>query len=317
MFNPSSERQSSTVYHNGVLVHSTRNIPLETPISLSFNGTSHAVMMATPLDLENFAIGFALTQRILDSIDELESIEIEEVESGFDCRLWIASAKADALATKRRALAGPTGCGICGVESIAEALVPLPTVKLSLRPTPGMIMAAIASLAPAQKLGRETRAVHAAGYWEPEQGLIAVREDVGRHNALDKLAGALAQFNPVTLPARGRGEGGITGCLPDASTLASHEMPDARPPSLALLASRIRESRPGIILLTSRVSVEMVQKTAAIGASVLVAVSAPTSLAISAALEAGVMLIAIARADGFEIFTFPERLQEDAAQSAA
>jgi FdhD protein len=272
-------RLPSLAYRNGVSSRSIRSVPIEMPVSLSFNGTSHAVMLASPRDLEDFALGFAITQRIVDSIEEIEAIEIGTVEGGMDCRLWIAAHRAEKLSERRRALAGPTGCGVCGVEGIADALSPAPHVSISQRPSPPMIMAAMASLAPAQKLGHETRAVHAAGYWEPENGLIAIREDVGRHNALDKLAGALARS-------------------------PRH-------------CKEVSKDRPGIILLTSRVSVEMVQKTALIGASVLVAVSAPTSLAITMAEEAGIMLIGVARADGFEIFTFPERLQEDAAHSAA
>jgi FdhD protein len=256
---------------NGQCAASKRSIAVETPVSLSYNGSSHAVMMASPVDLRDFAIGFSLTQGIVETVDEIDSIEIEEAGRGVDCRLWIAPERADALARKRRALAGPTGCGICGVEGIEEALRPVRRVELTLRPSRLMIMAAMASLAPAQALGMATRAVHAAGYWTARDGLVAIREDVGRHNALDKLAGALAVMAP-------------------------------------------RDD--GLVLLTSRVSIEMVQKSAAIGASVLVAVSAPTSLAIETAEAAGIMLVGVARADGFEIFTFPERLKEDAADAA-
>jgi FdhD protein len=300
-------------YRHGILAPSTRAIPLETPVSLSFNGTSHAVMMATPSDLQDFAIGFSLTQRIVENIDEIDSIEIEQVDRGMDCRLWIAPHRAEALSSRRRALAGPTGCGICGVEGIEEALQPVARVHTAFFPTPSMIMTAIASLAPAQTLGMETRAVHAAGYWTPEDGLIAIREDVGRHNALDKLAGALAR---TPLP-NGRGAGVRENAGHQSEMKPRREPIEQNGPALTLTPgpSPIRER--GVILLTSRVSIEMVQKTAAIGASVIVAVSAPTSLAIETAEAAGILLIGIARADGFEVFTFPERLREDAAHSAA
>ena len=170
-------------------------------------------------------------------------------------------------------MAGPTGCGLCGVESLVEAMRPPPRVGEGRVFTRDQIMTAVDSLFPLQLLNRETRAVHAAGFWEPERGLVAVREDVGRHNALDKLAGALAR------------EGA--------------------------------DARSGLVVLTSRVSIEMVQKSAMIGAPVLVAVSAPTALAVRMAEACGMTLVAIARKDGFEIFTHPHRLKGERASHVA
>jgi FdhD protein len=241
-----------------------REIPEETPVALVYDASTYAVMMATPLDLVDFAVGFSLTEGVVGSPDEIDGLEIVEGELGVEARMWLGEGRRKALAARRRRQAGPTGCGLCGVDSLAEAVRPPLPVTADLHLAPDAILAAVAALAPAQALGERTRALHAAGFWTPAEGLVLVREDVGRHNALDKLAGGLA---------RARRAGG-----------------------------------EGVVLLTSRVSVEMVQKTAAIGASVLVAVSAPTALAARAAGAAGLTLVAVARADGFEVFTHAERI---------
>jgi FdhD protein len=201
---------------------------------------------------------------VVEQASQIESLDIVPHDDGLELRMWLGAAQAERLQQRRRHIAGPTGCGLCGVDSIAEAVRPVATVGEGRRFSPQQIVAAIEALPPLQKLNIETRAVHAAAYYTPERGVVALREDVGRHNALDKLAGALARQ-------------GI-----DASG--------------------------GVVLLTSRVSVEMVQKTAVIGAAVLVAVSAPTALAVRMAEAAGLTLAAIARADGFELFSHPQRI---------
>jgi FdhD protein len=182
--------------------------------------------------------------------------------------MWLADKKAVRLSERRRHIAGPTGCGLCGIDSIAEAVRPAAVVAKGRSFSPRELMTAMAGLSPLQPINIETRAVHAAAFWTPSAGIVALREDVGRHNALDKLAGALAQ----------------------TKTPASE----------------------GVVLLTSRVSVEMVQKTAAMGAPVMVAVSAPTALAVRMAEAAGITLVAVARSDGFEIFTHPDRINPTA-----
>jgi FdhD protein len=241
-----------------------RAIPEETAIAFTYNTASYAVMMATPQDLEDFAIGFSLTEGVIPSPDAIETIEIVEEEVGIELRIWLKARDAVEFLGRRRKMAGPTGCGLCGIESLIEAMRPPPKVWGDLIFAPDEIMTAIDSLFPLQELNRETRAVHGAGFYDPGRGLVAVREDVGRHNALDKLAGALARE-----------------CL---------------------------TAEQGIVLLTSRVSVEMVQKSAAISAPIIVAVSAPTALAVRMAEAAGMTLVAVARKDGFEVFTHPHRI---------
>lgn len=241
-----------------------RAIPEETAVAFTYNGGSYAVMMATPQNLEDFAYGFSLTEGIVSSVDEIERVEVIESELGIELRMWLTEAVGAVYADRRRHLAGPTGCGLCGIESLGEAMRKPQQIQSRLAFHPDEIMQALRALAPAQTLNRETRAVHAAAFWQRGRGLVAVREDVGRHNALDKLAGALAQ----------RGTAGADG----------------------------------FVLFTSRVSVEMIQKAAAIGVPLVVAVSAPTALAVRMADAAGITLVAVARDDGFEIFTHGERV---------
>jgi FdhD protein len=252
---------------------SDRAIPEETAIAFTFNTASYAVMMATPQDLKDFAIGFALTEGVISTIDSIEDIDIVEEEIGIELRIWLKSPQAAEFLGRRRKMAGPTGCGLCGVESLVEAMRPPPAVGEGLVFTPNQIMTALDSLFPRQILNHETRAVHAAAFWDPKCGLVAVREDVGRHNALDKLAGALARDNTT--------------------------------------------AQQGLVVLTSRVSVEMVQKSAAIGAPIIAAVSAPTALAVRMANSCGMTLVAIARKDGFEVFTHPQRVKGELVTSVA
>jgi FdhD protein len=252
------------IWRDGHLGEGARLIPEETAIALTYNGGTYAVMMGTPQNLQDFAIGFSLSEGIVQSPEEIVSLDIVELDDGIELRMWLASSQAERVNERRRHIAGPTGCGICGIESIAEAVRPAAIVAEGRVFSPHEIMTAMASIALLQQINIQTRAVHAAAFWTPTQGLVALREDVGRHNALDKLAGALAQ-------------------------------------------EKISASE-GIVLLTSRVSVEMVQKTATIGAPLMVAVSAPTALAVRTADAAGITLAAIARADGFEIFTHPRRI---------
>jgi FdhD protein len=253
----------------GSTLDGERAVPEEVPVALTYDGGTQAVMMASPADLEDFAVGFSVTERIVAAPGEIRSLEVVEEAAGIELRMWLAAPRSAVLAERRRLIAGPTGCGLCGIDSLAEAVRPPPVVGVGRSFSAGEITAGLRALAAAQALGRETRAVHAAGWFEPGRGLVAIREDVGRHNALDKLAGALARQ-------------GLNG-------------------------------RGGLGILTSRLSVELVQKAAAIGIPILVAVSAPTALAVRTAEASGITLVAVARNDGFEIFTHRERINEQQA----
>lgn len=253
-----------TALRNGVASTGARTVAEETAIAFTYNRAAYAVMMASPADLEDFAAGFSLAEGIIASPTEIASLEIVASDLGVELRMELTGAVADKFTERRRLMAGPVGCGLCGIESLTEAMRPLPSVQGTVALTPRDIAQALGEMNRKQAMSQLTRAVHAAGFWSPAKGLVALREDVGRHNALDKLAGALA----------------YAGVSPTTGT----------------------------VVISSRVSVEMVQKAAMMGAPMLIAVSAPTALAIRTAERAGITLVAIARDDGFEVFTGGERV---------
>ena len=264
---------SRKVWRESGVSEAARAVPEETAVALTYNGGTHAVMMATPANLQDFAVGFSLAEGVVQTPDEIESIEICDLDGGVELRMWLPQANEEMLRERRRQIAGPTGCGLCGVDSIQAALKPAAIVEGG-GPSfsPQQIMAAMQSVAALQVINIETRAVHAAAFWTAARGIICLREDVGRHNALDKLAGALAREKIAPID--------------------------------------------GIVLLTSRVSVEMVQKSAAMGAAVIVSVSAPTALAVRMAETAGITLVAVARADGFEVFTHSQRILKETSHAS-
>ncbi|WP_018235180.1 formate dehydrogenase accessory sulfurtransferase FdhD [Ensifer sp. BR816] len=258
----------------GAMIRQSRVVPEETAIALTYGGSTHAVMMATPADLEDFAVGFSLTEGIITDPDQIETVDVVAEDKGIDLQIMLRDEQNDALRLRRRHMAGPVGCGLCGIESIEQAVRATPDVSGSaLRLSEQDIVQAVGLLNGQQPLHLETRAVHGAAFYVPGRGLIAVREDVGRHNALDKLTGAAARA-------------GFKGA-------------------------------EGAVVVTSRVSVEMVQKTAIAGSPVIIAISAPTALAIRTAEAAGMTLVALVRGDEFEIFTHPERIESGAVADVA
>ncbi|MDQ0456599.1 formate dehydrogenase accessory sulfurtransferase FdhD [Rhizobium paknamense] len=252
-------------FQAGVITAASRIVPEEVPIAFSYGGSTHAVMMGTPQDLEDFALGFSLAEGIITSAADVLSVEPVEAGAGIDVQVTLQDDSAEALVARRRRMAGPVGCGLCGIESIEQATRQVPQVTVpGFSVTPEHIHEAMRALGRAQSLNRETHAVHGAGFFIPGEGLLAIREDVGRHNALDKLVGAVLRAG--------------------------------------------RKGDEGMVVVTSRLSVEMVQKAAILGAPVLAAISAPTALAIETAEAAGMTLIGIARGEDFEIFTRPDRV---------
>lgn len=263
-------------YRDGRVTQGARALPDEVAVALSYNGSTQAVMMATPADLEDFARGFTLTEGIATP-DEIDSITAVETPQGIDLQIWLRAEAADRQARRRRSMAGPVGCGLCGIDSLQEAMRhPRPLGPDVFRMRPAQVLTALQELERHQPLHDITRAAHGAAFWA-EGAIRLSREDVGRHNALDKLIGALMHA--------------------DAGTGA--------------------QARRGALILTCRVSIDMVQKACAARLPVVIAVSAPTSAAVAMADTAGLTLIGLARPDSFEIFTHPARIEPEESADVA
>lgn len=235
-----------------------REIAVEAPVNILFGGIPFAVMMTTPTELEDFAIGFSLTEGIIGALSDIRGVAIERAAQGLKVNVTLAGERMSAHLARGRAISGRTGCGLCGLEDLAY-LPAARRVAAGARPIdPAAVRTALQALDQSQPLNARTRAVHAAAWCDRGGAIVALREDVGRHNALDKLIGALVRD-------------------------------DISPGD-------------GFFVITSRCSFEMVAKAAVFGASTLVALSAPTSLAIERAAACGITLIAIARPDHALIF---------------
>lgn len=238
----------------------------ETPVALIYNGVSHAVMLATAQDLEDFALGFSLSEGILQKPSELYGVEIRKQANGLELHCEIASERFMQLKDRRRTLAGKTGCGLCGAESLAQALRYPQPLNTAVVFQASSIERGLAAIQAQQRIQQQTGATHASAFVLADGTVRLVREDVGRHNALDKLIGALQKMRQQ-----------------------QYEM-------------------EGFIITTSRASFEMVQKTATAGVALLVAVSAPTGLAVRVAEHCGLALAGFARSNRYVVYSHPERI---------
>lgn len=262
-------------FANGRLETTEDVIAEEVPVALEYNGISHTVMMVTPHDLEAFALGFSLSEGIIRTAEDVYDIAVVNACNGISVQLEVASACFNRLKEKRRSMTGRTGCGLCGSDSLDQALR-LPVLAQPLKSTVSVTTMAVQqglhALSSGQSLQKITGATHACALVNVQGELLLCREDVGRHNALDKLIGAMCQDKQVAEQA-------------------------------------------AFIVTSSRASYEMVQKTIAAGISMLVAVSAPTGLAIRVAEAYGVTLIGFAREGRFVVYSDQQQLLKEVSHS--
>lgn len=261
--NPLLELQARQ-WHAGEVSEQAEIIAEETPVAIVYNGIPHVVMMATPQDLEDFALGFSVTEELIGSPADLKRMECVRYSQGIEIQATVSPACEEVIASRTRRLTGRTGCGICGADSVTAVLKQLHPVEDTVRIPPEAIQNALGSLASHQALNAAAGAVHAAAWAGLDGGIQVVREDVGRHNALDKLIGALLK--------------------------------------------RGTDPKTGFVVVTSRASFEMVQKTSVLGAPLMAAVSGPTGLAVRIAHQAGLTLVGFARGDRHTVYTHPQRV---------
>ena len=246
---------------DGTRIPQQRRVPIEAPVAISFLGIGYAVMMATPADLEDLAYGFARSERLIDSASDVIGIEVRQAEKGVLLGIELAPERHDRVLARVRHRVGESSCGLCGIENLEQALRPLPVLPPPARIVPAAIFRALEALRAHQPLNAETGAVHAAALCDADGKVLAAREDVGRHNAFDKLVGL---------------------CLREGRDLAG-----------------------GFAVLSARCSYELVEKAALAGIPLLVTISAPTSLAVDRAQDAGLTLVALARSDSVLVMSDP------------
>lgn len=242
------------------------HIAAEVPVAMTYNRHSHVVMMATPDDFEDFGLGFSLTEGIIGGREDLLSTRVVPRDGGLELSMTITEAWYDRLQTQRRNMTGRTGCGLCGAERIEQALRYPEPVGHDVRVSHRALQRAVTDMTAHQPLQSVTGATHGAAWCSLAGEIEELREDVGRHNALDKLIGCLARKG--------------------------------------------FDSAQGFVLVSSRASYEMVYKAAAVRMEVIMAVSAPTTLAVDFAQRCGMTLVGFARPGRHNVYTFPERVED-------
>jgi FdhD protein len=266
LISPTAPAEAKVFNWQGELLRDgDRNVAVETPVQVSFADVPFAVMMLTPGDLEDFAYGFSLTEGMIQATSDIRKVTLEQSDEGLMLRIDLIAGKLHQHLARQRAMTGRTGCGVCGIDDLdaleraSRALTAAPAISIK------AIELALADLHAGQVLNQATGAVHAAAWADASGRILHIREDVGRHNALDKLIGGLlrADIEPLS----------------------------------------------GFVVITSRCSFEMIEKAASFGARTVVAISAPTSLAIERARRLDVALIGIARRDTLTVFTGADRIR--------
>jgi FdhD protein len=248
----------------GKLTRAADQVAEEIPIALVYHGVPHVVMLATPADLEDFAVGFTISEGLVERPEEIRSVEVTYGAEVADVQVTVAWERFSALLQRRRNLTGRTGCGLCGAETAEDAIREIERVGPGPAVSAASLHEVIEQLASLQPINARTGSVHAAAWVIPGKGIQLVREDVGRHNALDKAIGAVVRSGA--------------------------------------------DRNEGYMLVTSRASFEMVQKSATVGIAFLAAFSAPTAFAVRLAQKTGLTLVAFARRDRHVVYANPERL---------
>lgn len=259
----------SPTVKNGIKKDSVECIAEETPIAMVFNGISHVVMMATPDNLEDFAKGFSISENIVSDVEEIYSIEVNRTDVGIEIDINISNEAFNKLKDKRRNLIGRTGCGLCGAESLNQVFNHHNSIQAITQQSvfsAKNISLALDHLSKHQIIQQQTGATHAAAFCNQDGKILFAREDVGRHNALDKLIGAF--YNHDTLNIKNP-----------------------------------------FIIISSRASYEMIQKAATLKVALVVAISAPTALAVRLANKLGITLLGFARGKNYNIYTHKERIK--------